>query len=79
MVHAAGLSEALHAYLHFFLVLGFSVYLFTSNTESCDEYDGEVDEGVVEEELVDKPGTTNGTLLDILQSILLTFLMRCFF
>ena len=37
---------------------GFSVYLLTSNTESCDEDDGEVGEGVVEEELADKPGTT---------------------
>ena len=36
------------------------MYLFTSNTESCDEDDGEVGEGVVEEELEDKPGTTNG-------------------
>ena len=40
---------------------GFSVYLQTSNTESCDEDDGEVGEGVVEEQLADKPGTTNGT------------------
>ena len=39
---------------------GFSVYLLTSNTESCHEDDGEVGEGVVEEELADKPGTTNG-------------------
>ena len=55
------------------------MYLLTSNTESCDEDDGEVGEGVVEEELGDKPGTTNGTQLDILQSILLPFLMRCGF
>ena len=27
------------------------MYLLTSNTESCDEHDGEVGEGVVEEEL----------------------------
>ena len=40
---------------------GISVYLMTSNTEFCDESDGEVGEGVVEEELADKPGTTNGT------------------
>ena len=40
---------------------GFSVYLLTSNTESCDKDDGEAGEGVVEEELADKPGTTNGT------------------
>ena len=39
---------------------GFSVYLLSSNTESCDEDDDEVGVGVVEE-LVDKPGTTNGT------------------
>ena len=38
---------------------GFSVYLLTSNTESCDEDDEEVCVGVVEE-LVDKPRTTNG-------------------
>ena len=54
-------------------VAGFSVYLLTSNTESCDEDDGEVGVGVVEEELADNPGTTNGTQLDILQSILLPF------
>ena len=38
----------------------FSVYLLTSNTESCDEYDDEVGVGVAEED-EDKPGTTNGT------------------
>ena len=38
---------------------GFSVYLLSSNTESCDE-DDEESVGVAEE-LVDKPGTTNGT------------------
>ena len=57
---------------------GFSVYLLTSSTESCDEDDGEVGEGPVEE-LVDKAGTTNGTKLDTVQSILLPFLMRCGF
>ena len=40
---------------------GFSVYLLSSNTESCDEDHGEVGEGVVEEELTDIPGITNGT------------------
>ena len=40
---------------------GFSAYLLTSNTESCDEDDGEVGKSVVEEELADKPGTTNRT------------------
>ena len=49
---------------------------FLSNTESCDEDEDEVGVGVVEE-LADKPGTTNGTLFDILQSILLPFLVRC--
>ena len=55
------------------------MHLLKSNTESCDKDDGEVGEGVVEEELAHKPGTTNGTLLDLLQSILLPFLMRCVF
>ena len=36
------------------------MYLFVSNTESCDEDDDEVGVGVVEEH-VDKPKTTNGT------------------
>ena len=57
---------------------GFSVYVLSSNTESCDEDVEEVGVGVVEE-LVDKPGTTNGTWFDILQSILLPFLVRCGF
>ena len=65
-IHAAGLFEALHSYFHFFLVLDFGV-----------SFDGEVGEGVVEEELVDEPGTTNGTELDFLQSILFSLLMRC--
>ena len=52
------------------------MHLLTSNTESCDEDDGEVGDGVFEEELADKPRTINGTLFDILQSILLPFLMR---
>ena len=56
---------------------GFSVYLFSSNTESCDE-DDDVGVGVVEE-LVDKAGTTNGTKFDFLQLILLPFLVRCGF
>ena len=55
---------------------GFSVYLLMSNTESCDV--AQICVGVVEE-LVDKPGTTNATKFDILQSILLPFLMRCVF
>ena len=39
---------------------GFSVDLLTSKTESCDGNDDEVGVGVVED-LVDKPGTANGT------------------
>ena len=58
---------------------GFSACLLTSKIKSCDEDDEEVDEGVVEEELHDIPGTTNGTQLDALQSILLPFLRRCSF
>ena len=53
--------------------------LLSSNTESCDEDDGEVGEGAVEEELSGKRGTTNGTKLVLLPSILLPFLMRCGF
>ena len=37
------------------------------------------DECVVEEELLDKPATTNGTWFDFLQSFLLPFLVRCGF
>ena len=36
---------------------------------SFDEDGDEADEGVVEDELADKPGTTNGTSLDIWQSL----------
>ena len=54
------------------------MYLRSSNTESCDEDDDEVGVGD-EEELVDKPGTTNGTQFDILQSILLHFLVKVVF
>ena len=55
------------------------MYQVTSNTESCDEDDGVVGEGVVEEELAVIPGTTHGTEFEKLQSILLPFLMRCGF
>ena len=59
--HAAGLPRTSSLVLPLLSGTGFSVYLLTSNTESCDEDDGEVGEGVVEEELADKPSTTNGT------------------
>ena len=39
-----------------------------SNTELCDDDDGEMGESAVEVELADKPRTTSGTQLDFLQS-----------
>ena len=66
--HATGLSEALHSYLYFFLHTGsfhISVFLIlphlSADVDSCDEDGDEADEGVVEEELADIPGTTSGT------------------
>ena len=50
-----------------------------ANVDSSDEDGDEADEGVVDEELADIPGTTNGTQFENLQSILLPFLMRCGF
>ncbi len=47
-------------------------------TASCDEDAGDVGEDELEE-LVDRPGTTNGAKFDVLHSIFLTFLMRCGF
>ena len=55
LFYATGCPVALHSYFHFFRVLDFSVYVLTSNTESCDEDGEEACVGVVEE-LVDKPG-----------------------
>ena len=55
------------------------MHLLISNTECCDEDDEEVGESVVEEELVDKSGTTHGTKFDLFHKILLPFLMRCGF
>ena len=58
-------------------VAGFSVYLLTSNTASCDEDVGGV--GDVEE-LVDKPVTTNEWhKFDFLQSMFLPFWVSCGF
>ena len=54
--------------LSFLSGTGFSLYLVTSKTESCHEDDEEVGVDVMEE-LVDKPGTTNGISFDILPSI----------
>ena len=47
-----------------YLIFG---YLWKSNTESFED-DGEVGEGVEEEELVDKPGTTSGTQFEYIAS-----------
>ena len=58
-VYASGFSRSSSPALPLLSATGFAVYLLTSNTESCDE-DDEVGVGVVEE-LVNKPGTTNGT------------------
>ena len=60
-IHAAGLPMLFTRTSTSFWYWIFLVYLSASNTESCDEDDGEVGEGVVEEELADKPGTTSGT------------------
>ena len=60
LVHAAGFPCSSSLVLPLLSGTGFSVYLLTSNTESCDEDVGEIGVGVVKE-LVDKPGTTNGT------------------
>ena len=55
------------------------IILTRAAPKNADEDDGEGSEGLVEEELADKPGTTNGAQFDILQSILLPFLLRCGF
>ena len=55
-------------------VAGYSVVV----TVSCDEDVGEVGENGVEE-LVDKPGTTNGRLFAVLQLIFLPLVVRCVF
>ena len=75
-IHAAGLPRSSPLKLPLLSGNGFSVFCWHQTRNPCDEDDGEVGEGVVEEEFADKPGTTNGTQLDILQSILLPFLMR---
>ena len=61
VVSCSGYSRSSSLVLPLLPGSGFSVYLLTSNTETCDEDDGEVGEGVVEEELDDKPGYTSGT------------------
>ena len=49
------------------------------DVDTCDEDGDEADEDVVEKELGEIPGATNGTKFDKLQSILVSFLMRCDF
>ena len=46
---------------------------------SCLEGVTDVEEGKMEEELVDKPGTTIGTKFSVLQIIRIPSLMRCGF
>ena len=52
--------------------------IFVSVTVSVGEDVGKVGEGEVQER-VDKPGTTNGTSIDVSQRKFLPFLMRCGF
>ena len=84
-IHATGLLEAFHSYSQLISDTGVSTSLFSDtespldDVDSCDEDGDEADEDVVEEELADIPGNTNGTQFNILQSILLPFLMRCGF
>ena len=49
------------------------------NQFSCLEGVIDVEEGKLEEKLVDKPGTTIGTKLTVLHCIRIPFLMRCGF
>ena len=44
---------------------------------SCLESVMDVEEGKLEEELVDKPGTTIGTKFSVLHCIRIPFLVRC--
>ena len=46
---------------------------------SCFEGVIDVEEGKLEEELADKPGTTIGTKFSVLHCIRIPFLMRCGF
>ena len=46
---------------------------------SCSEGVVDVEQGKLEEELVDKPGTTIGTKFSVLHCIRIPFLMRCGF
>ena len=56
---------------------GFSVLSTRSLDTVEDVMGGEVDE--LDEELVDKPGTTIGTKFSVLHCIRIPFLMRCGF
>ena len=46
---------------------------------SCLEYVMDVEASKLDEELVDKPGTTIGTKFSVLRCIRIPFLMRCGF
>ena len=78
MTCAAGFPVTPHSHFHFFRLRVFSVYLLTSHTKSFDEFSEEIVVGVVEE-LVDQPGTTNGTYFNLLQSIFLLFFGELWF
>ena len=61
-----GLTVAPHSYLYSFRILEHQ-HLFSdtesllADVDSCDEDGEKADEGVVEEELAEIPGTTKGT------------------
>ena len=73
LVHATSFFVLPHSY-SLLSVAGFSVLI----TVSCDEDVEEVGEHEVEE-LVDRPGTANGTYFAVSHSIFLPLLMRCGF
>ena len=60
LIHAAGFSATPHSCFDFIWVLDFGVSVDGKYGILCED-DVEVGVGAVEEELVDKPGTTNGT------------------
>ena len=72
LIHATGSPVLINSLVLSLLLAGISV----SVTVSCDEDVGQVDE---EEELVDKPSTTNGTWFGVSRWNFLPILMRCGF
>ena len=76
-VYAAGLTEALHSYFHFFQLQDFRCLCRCQIQNPAMMMLKKQVKVPLQKELADKPRTTNGTQLDILQSILLPFLIRC--